>query len=178
MQKTYDSMWESIRDDVIADLRKYVHTTRLIITGISLGGGLAALSFVDIKASGEFENLEVITFGSPRVGNKKWANYFNSIATATRIYIRRDPINFLPRCITPICNYSPVGVRVVCYPGSSQCVVKGNTAEVEEMETETFQYLMEEVSEHRQELEEGQYGGIIDHIFGYKKIKDYSWVLK
>ena len=47
-------MWEYIRDDVISDLRKYVHTTRLIITGISLGGGLASLSFVDIKASGEF----------------------------------------------------------------------------------------------------------------------------
>ena len=167
-------MWESIRDDVIADLRKYVHTTRLIITGISLGGGLACLSFIDIKASGEFDNLEVITFGAPRVGNKKWAKFFDSEATATRIYIRRDPINFLPRCITPFCNYSPVGQPVVCYPGKSECDYK-NKKEEDGLE-ESLSYLMEEVKEHKEEIAEGEYGGIIDHIFGYKKIKDYSLV--
>jgi triacylglycerol lipase len=88
-------MWEKIREDVVNDLKKYVHTTRLIITGISLGGGLACLSFIDIRAAGEFNSLEVITFGSPRVGNKKWANFFNSQAEATRIYIYKDPIKML-----------------------------------------------------------------------------------
>jgi hypothetical protein len=44
-------MWATIRDDVLAGLRKNVHTKRLIITGISLGGGLACISFVDILAS-------------------------------------------------------------------------------------------------------------------------------
>jgi cephalosporin-C deacetylase-like acetyl esterase len=44
-------MWSFIRDDVIAGLRKFVHTRRLIVTGISLGGGLAAISYVDIQAS-------------------------------------------------------------------------------------------------------------------------------
>lgn len=117
-------MWESIRADVISDLKKYVHTTRLIITGISLGGGLACLSFIDIKASGEFNNLEVITFGSPRVGNKKWATFFNSLTEATRIYIYQDPINLLPRCLTPLCNYSPVGKPVVCYPKQEECDFK------------------------------------------------------
>lgn len=50
-------MWETIRDDVIRDLKKSVKTTRLIITGISLGGGLACLSFIDIKAAGVFQNV-------------------------------------------------------------------------------------------------------------------------
>jgi hypothetical protein len=44
-------MWDKIKDDVIAGLRKNVHTKRLIITGISLGGGLACVSYVDIQAS-------------------------------------------------------------------------------------------------------------------------------
>jgi hypothetical protein len=79
VQKQYDSMWGTIRDNVIKGLRENVHTRRLIITGISLGGGLASISFVDIRATGEFENMDVITFGSPRVGNKKWAEWFNSI---------------------------------------------------------------------------------------------------
>lgn len=63
-------MWATIKNDVLAGLREHVHTKRLIITGISLGGGLACISFVDIQALKEFNNIEVITFGAPRVGNK------------------------------------------------------------------------------------------------------------
>lgn len=107
-------MWDTIRSDVLNGLRQNVHTRRLIITGISLGGGLAAISYVDIKATGEFDNVEVITFGAPRVGNKKWAKWFDSITTSTRIYIRRDPIAFLPICLTPICNYRQTGNPIVC----------------------------------------------------------------
>jgi putative lipase involved disintegration of autophagic bodies len=44
-------MWAKIKDDVLTGLRQHVHTRRLIITGISLGGGLAAISFVDIQAT-------------------------------------------------------------------------------------------------------------------------------
>jgi|JI9StandDraft_2_1071091.scaffolds.fasta_scaffold150979_1 hypothetical protein len=164
-------MWEKIREDVVNDLKKYVHTTRLIITGISLGGGLACLSFIDIRAAGEFNNLEVITFGSPRVGNKKWANFFNSEAEATRIYIYKDPINFLPRCLTPICNYSPVGRPVVCHQNRQECDFKNPG---EEDNSFPVSLLMEELIEHKDELMGGEYGGIIDHIFGYKKIKDYT----
>jgi hypothetical protein len=54
VQREYDRMWGSIRDEVIEGLRKHVHTRRLIITGISLGGGLASISYVDIRATKEF----------------------------------------------------------------------------------------------------------------------------
>jgi hypothetical protein len=103
------------------DIRAYYP---LIITGISLGGGLACLSFIDIRAVGEFNNIEAIIFGRPRVGNKKRANFFNSEAEATRIYIYKDPINFLPRCLTPICNYSPVVKPVVCHQNRQECDFK------------------------------------------------------
>lgn len=52
-----DKMWNTIRTDVIKGLKQNVHTRRLIITGISLGGALAGLSYVDIKATGDFDNI-------------------------------------------------------------------------------------------------------------------------
>ena len=109
-------MWARIKNDVFAGLRKHVHTKRLIITGISLGGGLACISFVDIQTSKEFNDIEVITFGAPRVGNRKWADWFDTLTNSTRIYITEDPIVFLPRCLTIACNYKQTGRPIVCHP--------------------------------------------------------------
>lgn len=44
-------MWEKIKHDVYRDLREIKLQTKinfLIITGISLGGGLAVISYIDI----------------------------------------------------------------------------------------------------------------------------------
>lgn len=122
-------MWAKIKDDVLAGLRQHVHTKRLIITGISLGGGLACISFVDIQASKEFSDVEVITFGAPRVGNNKWAEWFDTITNSTRIYITDDPIALLPRCLTIACNYRQTGNPIVCYPENQQCVCKDKAVE-------------------------------------------------
>lgn len=169
-------MWDRIRADVLVGLRANVHTRRLIITGISLGGALAALSYVDILASKEFDNVEVITFGAPRVGNKKWAKWFDSTIKSTRIYIRRDPIAFLPRCLTPICNYRQTGSPIVCYPGKSECRCKDKRAEDELEMDDAIPVLMQELNEHKEEIADGEFGSILDHIFGYKKIRDYSLI--
>lgn len=170
-------MWAKIRSDVLAGLRLHVHPRRLIVTGISLGGGLAAISFVDIQASKEFDNVEVITFGAPRVGNKKWAKWFDSITDSTRIYIRRDPIAFLPRCLTLLCNYRQTGNPIVCYPGKKECRYKKKSVEDELEMPEAVSYLLGELNEHKEEIADGEFGGILDHIFGYKKIKDYTLVI-
>jgi predicted lipase len=47
-----------------------------MITGHSLGGAIAALAALDIVLSGvaRKENLELYTFGEPRVGNTDFAN--------------------------------------------------------------------------------------------------------
>lgn len=57
MQKFFDGMWNSIKDTTLDGLKKSVHTGRLIITGISLGGALSCLSYVDIAKSGIFQNV-------------------------------------------------------------------------------------------------------------------------
>lgn len=177
VQKQYDNMWANIRDDVIRGLKAYVHTRRLIITGISLGGGLASISFVDIRATKEFQNVEVITFGSPRVGNKKWASWFNSITQSTRIYIREDPIAFLPRCLTLACNYGPTGRSIVCYPESQQCICKDNDEEPSNKQIKkSLKFLFKEINEHKSELAGGNVNGISDHVSGYKFLKTYTLI--
>lgn len=114
VQKQYDTMWNIIRDEVITGLTAHVNTKRLVITGISLGGALACLSFVDIFHSGLFGDVEVITFGAPRVGNKKWSKWFDTLTDSTRLYILDDPIPFMPRCLTLLCNYGQTGQAYVC----------------------------------------------------------------
>ena len=69
-------MWNTLTNDVLDDLREIQVQTglkKIYITGISLGGGLAVISYIDIKNSGIFEEVDVITYGAPRVGNKNYA---------------------------------------------------------------------------------------------------------
>lgn len=167
-------MWAKIKDYVIAGLREHVHTKRLIITGISLGGGLACISFVDIQASKEFNDIEVITFGAPRVGNRKWADWFDTITDSTRIYIAEDPIAFLPRCLTLACNYKQTGKPIVCYPETENCVCKEK--EPENNLQLPLSFIVSEIAEHQEEIQVGEFGGIMDHVYGYKKIKGYSLI--
>lgn len=107
-------MWNSIQEDVLKDLRASSHTNRLLITGISLGGGLAAISYVDIQKSNIFGNVEIVTFGAPRVGNRNWSKWFDSQILTERYFIARDPIAVLPVCLTLICNYKQTGSGIKC----------------------------------------------------------------
>lgn len=118
-------MWNAVRDDTIAGLKKRSCTRHLIITGISLGGGLSSISYVDIAKTGMFDQVEVITFGSPRVGNDKWANWFNTQVLSRRYYIKGDPIAVLPTCLFRfICNYKQVGIPIECNKNTEMCESK------------------------------------------------------
>lgn len=169
-------MWGVIRDDVLKGLREHAHTGRLIITGISLGGALSCLSYVDIATSGIFDNVEIITYGAPRVGNRKWAAWFDSITTSTRYYIQRDPIAFLPRCLTLLCNYKQTGTPYVCNKNKQECRLKGTSEEDEEMTTSEYLKAISDMA-HEHFTEEGdEVDGILDHIYGYKKIISYTQI--
>lgn len=75
-------MWEKIKMDVFRDLREIQLQTKLnllYITGISLGGGLSVISYIDINQQKIFPTVKVTTYGAPRVGNKNWADHFDSI---------------------------------------------------------------------------------------------------
>ena len=76
VQKQFFKMWTTIREEVISDmneLHQHFKFETLHITGISLGGGLATIAYMDIAQFTNFNYLKVTTFGAPRVGNKYWA---------------------------------------------------------------------------------------------------------
>ncbi len=67
--------------------QKYSGLRTLYITGISMGGGLAVIAYIDIVHEAIFSAVKVTTFGAPRVGNKYWAAHFDSITnTRTKRY--------------------------------------------------------------------------------------------
>ena len=98
--------WNNVKDQIllrlgqiITDPSKYT----LVITGHSLGGAIATIASVDIfnyfkykyqKVPGQFI---MVNFGAPIVGNKDFANMYNSLTSSglsSRLYIDpNDPIN-------------------------------------------------------------------------------------
>lgn len=161
-------MWEQIKDDVFRDLRKSREETKidtLLITGISLGGGLSVISFIDIDYAKIFPKVEITTFGAPRVGNKDWADYFDKATnhSTKRYFIEKDPIVSMPTCLTILCNYKPTGIPIVCKEGSYTCYMN---------EESSYSYYWKA---GKYLLEHGV-NSIIDHIEGYPKIYNFTLV--
>jgi len=174
VQKAYKNMWLTIVDDVMNDLKeikKQTGLTQIYITGISLGGGLSVISYIDIKNSGIFSKVNVITFGAPRVGNKNYAAHFDSHTNgkSLRYIVKGDPIVVLPECLITalICNYKHTGIPITCTEESQQCVM--NTGEPEGI----FEKMM-----WRRHADPSQknLGSLVDHITGYKKIYNHTLV--
>lgn len=167
-------MWEEIKLPVLNNLAK-VPAANLVITGISLGGGLACISFVDILHASLFSDIQVVTFGAPRVGNRAWANWFDTNTKNKRYYIREDPIAFLPESIPGICNYKPTGVALRCDPATATCTELH--AEEDKFETSPIMTAAALMSLPRYDYNE-EVGSLADHIYGYKRIYNYSLVMK
>jgi hypothetical protein len=104
----------------------------LLITGISLGGGLSVISYIDINKAGIFKDVKITTYGAPRVGNKQWAEHVDTISgkKARRFYIKDDEVVVLPRCLTLLCTYRHTGVGIICTKEDSIC--QSETAQPQE----------------------------------------------
>jgi len=88
-------------------VRKYIHgiikaatPARIVVTGHSLGGSLAALCAVDIEYNFKIAP-ECVTFGSPRTGNKEFAESFNRRIKNSLRYVNGSDIV----CTVPIWGY-------------------------------------------------------------------------
>ena len=80
----YNSMKNSIMDTLEPISIKY-NTYNILVTGHSLGGALATLFAFDIMYNNQFYYIKyIITFGSPRVGNEYFSNYFYSLQSYSK----------------------------------------------------------------------------------------------
>lgn len=105
-------------------MSKQTKINTLFVTGISLGGGLTVISFVDILNAKIFSNIKVTTFGAPRVGNKEWATHFDALTAGKqkRYVVNGDTIAGMPTCLTLLCSYKQTGIKLNCYQDQAKCV--------------------------------------------------------
>ncbi|MBP2636832.1 MAG: lipase class 3 [Firmicutes bacterium] len=77
----------------LMDILNGHHDNKLYLTGHSLGGAAAIIAgarFIDMGI--DPAQLEVITFGSPAVGNAAFADKFAPLLNVTRVVIDGDPV--------------------------------------------------------------------------------------
>lgn len=99
--------WHLTRDEILQDLQQQLYLYpdyHLHLVGHSLGGAVAALAALDLQARGR--KPTVTTFGEPRIGNTKLAEYLDARFNLTsddakQLSYRRvthvdDPVPLLP----------------------------------------------------------------------------------
>ena len=78
-QLQYISIRQQMRD-CITEKCDYYRPKRVLITGHSLGAALASLCALDLTLNPveHLSKIQVVTIGSPRVGNDKFAEFFDA----------------------------------------------------------------------------------------------------
>ncbi|KAI9716541.1 MAG: hypothetical protein M1812_005272 [Candelaria pacifica] len=89
--------WEESETGIVKNLVKAMEEYKgyqVVITGHSLGGGVATLAAVDIRAN---ISAELYTFGAPKVGNQHFVDLVEASSTKNyRITNSGDPVIRLP----------------------------------------------------------------------------------
>lgn len=86
----------------------------------------------------------------------------------------------MPKCLTIACTYRQTGTPIACNKNNEICVSSAAGSDEPKLGYSEFKDLMIEIEQEYYEHFVGEdkdqeVGGIIDHIFGYKKIKDYDF---
>lgn len=99
----FHNLLNYIKEDIYKNLEELVLETKnneIMITGHSLGGALGTLFALDILLNNNSQYIidYLVTFGSPRVGNKYLYNYFknSSILNSYRVTHANDIVPHLP----------------------------------------------------------------------------------
>ena len=90
----YRNVYDSAKS-ALKKVRSAHQGAKIMITGHSLGGALAALSSVSIKKD-VGSVAEVYTFGEPRIGNKNLADYLAKQSSISRVINYADVVPHLP----------------------------------------------------------------------------------
>lgn len=77
---------------------------KIIATGHSMGGAMAAFCGLDLTVNFGAQNVQVMTFGQPRIGNAAFASYYSQLVPNTiRVTNEHDIVPHLP----PYYSYFP-----------------------------------------------------------------------
>jgi len=87
-----------------------VDISKILVTGHSLGGALASLSVVDMCAL--FNDVTLVTFGAPQVGNTTWANMVEQIVPRSKMIRVTTTFDPVPRSLGAIFRH-PYGTNVL-----------------------------------------------------------------
>ena len=113
-----------------------------------------------------------MTFGAPRVGNRKWAEHFDAQiheGQMKRYLIKGDPIVVLPRCLTLLCTYGHTGIQIVCHKDLELCVQDHDVPD-----DSSLKGMIEANLELRNHDDIHDVQGIVDHIEGYPDLYDFT----
>lgn len=94
--------YQSIADQMKANVKSlktlFPGASKLVVTGHSLGGAIATLFAVDMATNEGANNLNLVTFGSPRVGNAVFADFANQQIKGNnwRVTYDNDVVTIVP----------------------------------------------------------------------------------
>jgi len=134
IHKGFDIAYKSIEKEIVSFLNNYFIDNKndlnkkLVVTGHSLGGALATL-FVYYNSS--LKNLNLITFGSPLVGNKKFVDNFNynlniNLNKHYRVENGSDIITKIPLSILGYNHIGNSDNRIILQPIKKYLYMLGN----------------------------------------------------
>nr|GMD63010.1 lipase-like isoform X1 [Ipomoea batatas]GME05407.1 lipase-like isoform X1 [Ipomoea batatas] len=97
----------SLRPEVIYAVKEALELNgdyQIMVTGHSMGGAMAAFCGLDLTVNYGFENVQVMTFGQPRIGNAAFVSYYSQLVPNTiRVTHDHDIVPHLP----PYYHYFP-----------------------------------------------------------------------
>ena len=123
--KAYRSVRTDVFDLLDTMLAKETEPWTLYITGHSLGGALSTLCAYECARRrswpGPAPTVVNYSYGSPRVGNRLFAESFNAaVPNAWRVVNNNDAVTLVPRMV----GYCHVGGKVQLSPGGSAEIVR------------------------------------------------------
>ncbi|XP_058076568.1 lipase-like isoform X2 [Magnolia sinica] len=84
--------------------KKFYGDLDIIVTGHSMGGAIASFCALDLTVNHGAQDVQLMTFGQPRIGNSAFASYFSKhVPNAFRVTNEHDMVPHLP----PYYSYFP-----------------------------------------------------------------------